>query len=489
MSGDVFRLDWVPPGPVAASFMESLSPISAIMGPVGSGKTTAALAKIPFMAQRQRPSPRDGIRRHKHLVIRDTFTDLTRTIFPSWWTLFPKDVGDWVGGPPARHILKFSDEYGPIHLQVDFMGLGDDRIENLLRGYEGTGFYANEADLLDYSAIDFMFSRMGRYPSALDGSCTWRGGWMDFNAPEEDHWLYQLLVEKIIPESEPERPAQGFEFFVQPGGLEPGAENRHNLPADYYDRMLGTMPDWRARRLIHNQWGYSRDGRPVYPEFRDAVHVSPVPLEPVRGLPIGIGMDAGGTPAAAFGQFLPTGQFRILDEIATGPGTGPKRFGQMILDKVSARFRGHDLFGWADPSAQYGGDATGTDRDWLATVRGVTKIRFRPAPTNSPAMRQEAMRTPLARMVEGQPSFLLCPRCRHLRKAFNSGYHFRRIRVNGASGRFDDKPSKNEWSHVAEAAEYLALGGPGGLAAVMGRDIRQGDVKVDSDYDMFGDAA
>jgi len=483
------KLEWVPPGPVAGAFVESRAPIAAIAGPVGSGKTTASLMKIVKAAQRQRPSPRDGVRRWKHLTIRDTFTDLQRTIFPSWFELFPKDFGEWVGGPPAKHVLRFADKFGPIELQHDFMGLGDDRIENLLRGYQGSSFYANEADLLEYGAIDFMFSRMGRFPGAIDGGCAWRGGWMDFNMPEQDHWLYTLLVEGIIPDTEPEQVAEGFQFFVQPGGMDAKAENRHNLPRDYYERMTGTMPDWRARRLVHNQWGYSRDGKPVYPEFRDGVHVSPVALEPARGLPVGIGMDAGGTPAAAFGQFMPSGQFRVLDEIVTGPGTGPKAFSDLLMAKISARFRGHDIFGWADPSAAMGPGNDGTDSNWLETVRIRSKIAFRPAPTNSPGMRQEALRTPLSRMVEGEPGFLLDPRCRSLRKAFNSGYHYRRIQLHGASGRFDTKPAKNQWSHVIEALEYLGLGGPGGLAVVMGRPERAGPVQVVDAYDMYGDAA
>lgn len=484
MSGAV-RLDWVPPGKVAAAFMASDGPIDAIMGPVGSGKTTAALMRIVTRARLQRPSPVDGVRYFKQLVIRDTFVNLRRTIFPSWHAMFPKDAGEWLEGPPASHRLRFDDGQGMIHLQVDFMGLGEDSIENLLRGYEMTAFYANEVDLLSYGAVDFLFSRTGRYPSKMHGGATWRGGWMDFNAPDQDHWLYQLLVDGIIPESEPEQAASGFHFFQQPGGMTAAAENRHNLPADYYERMLGSMPQWRARRLVHNQWGYSRDGKPVYAEFSDQAHVSPVPLQPVRGLPVGIGMDAGGSPAAAFGQFLPNGQFRVFAEVVTQQGTGPKRFAEMLLDVVNNRCRGHDLFGWADPSAAYGGDSEGADQDWLRTVALATKIRIRPAPTNSPAMRQEAMRTPLSRMIEGVPGFLLCPSCKGLRKALNSGYHYRRIRVGGASGRFDNKPNKNEWSHVAEALEYLALGGPGGLAAVIGLKTRAGGIRVERDYDML----
>ena len=483
MSGDVLRLDWRAPGPVARAFYDDMAPVSAIMGPVGSGKTTAALMKIVEHARKQRPSPRDGVRRYKHLVIRDTFVNIQRTIFPSWFGIFPKDAGEFVGGPPAVHKLKFDDGKGPIHLQVDFMGLGDDAVENLLRGYEMTGFYANEVDLLGYGTVDFLFSRTGRYPSAMDGGPSWRGGWMDFNAPEQDHWLYQLLVDGVVPESDPPQEAKGFHLHVQPDGMSGAAENRANLPSDYYEKMMGTMPQWRARRLIHNQWGYSRDGKPVYPEFHDAVHVSAAVLDPIPGLPVVLGVDAGGTPAAAFGQFLPNGQLRVFDEIVTGPGTGPKAFGQRILDIVSRRLRHFEMSGWVDPAAQYG-VADGADKDWIAVLRQVTKIPFRPAPTNAPGMRQEAMRTPLSRMVEGRPGFILCPSCKSLRKALNSGYQYRRIQSGGASGRFDTKPNKNEWSHIAEALEYLALGGPGGLSAVIGR-ARVAEMSVENEFDVF----
>jgi hypothetical protein len=490
---DVLNLDWHPPGPICASFVDDWSPLSAIMGPVGSGKTTGCLVKIVKAAQLQRPSPRDGIRRYKHLVIRDTFTNLQRTILPSWFNIFPKDAGEWVGGPPATHRLQFSDRWGPIHLQVDFMGLGDDAVENLLRGYEGTGFYGNEVDLMGYGVVDFLQSRMGRYPSKMDGGPTWFGGWLDFNAPEQDHWLHQLLVDGEIPESDPVRPATGISFFVQPGGLDAGAENRHNLPPRYYETMMRTMPDWRARRLVHNRWGYSRDGKPVHPEFNDTLHVAATRLEPVRGVKLRVAMDAGGTPAAVIGQELAGGRTRLIAEVVSGPGTGPRRFGEMLLEGLQERCRHHDVReveGVCDPSAEYGGNDEGADPHWMRAVQDVVKFRIRPAPTNKPLARQQALKTKLTRMVEGQPSFLMCPSMKNLRKALNSGYHFRKIQLLGASGRFDTKPAKNPFSHIAEAAEYFELGGTGGLVAALGMERGSGRMQViGADYDIFGDDA
>lgn len=489
-----FAIDWKPPGPVAAAFSDATDFVTGIRGPVGSGKTTAALMKIIKAAAVQRPSPIDGVRRCKALVIRDTFVNIKRTILPTWHGWFPTTMGEWVGGPPAQHRLRFDLGRGPIDLTVDFMGIGDDTIENLLRSYEMTCFYINEADLLSFDALSFLMQRAGRYPSKLHGGPTWYGGWMDFNSPEQDHWLHELFVDGIIPGGM-EQKAEGYRLFDQPGGTEPGAENVHNLPPGYYDRMLKSMPEWLARRMVHNKWGYSRDGKPVYPEFNDTIHVAPKVLEPVKGIPVGIGADAGGTPAATFGQWMKDGQWRILAEIATGPGTGPTKFSELILQTAAERFPQHnpatDFYGWCDPSAEYGGDGEDNDPSWLIKVRKKTGINFRPTATNAPSMRQEAIRQPLTRLIDGRPGLWLCPSCKTLRKALNSGYHYRKIQIGGATGRFDTKPAKNMFSHISESAEYLLLGGGHGVAGLLGRqrDEQRRPMTAASDYDVYGDAA
>ncbi len=67
---------YTPPGRVAAQFLASDAFVQAIMGPVGSGKTGASLMKPLYIAQRQAPDPRDGVRRTKFAVIRDTARNL-----------------------------------------------------------------------------------------------------------------------------------------------------------------------------------------------------------------------------------------------------------------------------------------------------------------------------------------------------------------------------------------------------------------------------
>lgn len=480
---------YVPPGPVMARFLASDAFLRGAMGPVGSGKTGGCLMDMIYRAMRQAPHPRDGFRRTKFAVVRDTYRQLEKTTIPSWHRWVPETLGHWVGGSggqPARHTVTFALQDGSkVELIVEFIGLGENNVANVMPGWEGTGAYLNEADKLTPETLHYIRSRVGRYPArdnvAGFQGATWRGVWADFNAPDTEHWLYDTFVEN---------PVTGTEFFPQPGGLietktgyipNPTAENIANLPEGYYEQMLG-MPRWFIRRMVLNKWGASRDGEPVYEEFNDEVHVAPHDLEPVRGLPLLLGADAGLTPALIIGQIMPSGQWRILDElIAPKTGMGAKRFGdltnQLLVERyapwcpgpsrraITARRDEYQIIGHADPASS--ARSATDEQSWLQVYSAATNIHFRPAPSNNLTPRLEAVRQPLSRLIDGEPGFLLSPRCKVLRKGFNSGYRLKRLTIGGGE-RFSDQPDKNEFSHPHDGLQYLMLGG-GGHLAILGR--------------------
>lgn len=466
------NLNFVPPGPVAAAFMASNASVRAIMGPIGSGKTSAALMDGVFRATQQKPSIIDGVRYYKRAIVRDTYRNLEATTIPSWHSWIPSTLGDWNGSPPMSHRIRFGLADGTIvDYWVEFIALGDQRIEDVMRGWEGTDIYLNEADRLLREALIYARSRVGRYPSAAHGGPSWYGVLMDFNAPDTENWCYQDCVEN---------PIEGLQFFRQPSGFSSSAENLQNLPAGYYDKLATGQPDWFVRRMVRNEFGYSREGQPVYPEFSDSLHVAPQDLEPVRGLPLKIGADAGLTPAAAIGQELPNGQWRILDELVAKPGAGmgPVRFAEELNWLLNNRYAGLKVGGaMADPASMFGGDklagetGTGNDLAWLQIVAARTNIVWRPAPTNKLSTRLDVKRVSLRRMIDGAtPGYLLSPRCKVLRKGNNSAYCFRRVMVAG-SERYHDEPDKNEYSHIQDAEQYLLMTG-GQYAEVMGRERR-----------------
>ena len=467
MSLDDIQIDWTSPGSTIDRYMASTALVQAIMGPIGAGKTSAGLIKSVVLSQRQSQSTRDGVRRFKLCVVHKTYRRLWASIIPSWWKWMPQTVGEWTGaqGQPATHKINFLlPDQTKVELIVDFIAIGDNAAEDVLRGYEPTAFLLVEADLLDQEVLIYAIGRAGRFPGMNEGGPSWSGVLLDFNAPDTDSYLYELLVENL---------PDGWEFFRQPSARSPQAENLPNLPPGYYQRQIAGQPDWYVRRMIDNEFGYSRDGKPIYPEYNDAIHFASGGLEPIPGLPLILGADAGGTPAATIWQRAPDGQWRGLDELTTADGevTGPTRFSGMLKRLLRERYESYQISGWVDPSALFGGDKDSKDdQAWCSIVSSRTRIRLRAAPTNNPSPRIEALRLPMTRMIDGhKPGLIIGPRMKVFRKGLLSGYRLKKIR--GASGRYDDKPEKNEFSHVVEAGQYGLLGA-GEYKDVMNRGRR-----------------
>ena len=52
-----------------------------------------------------------------------------------------------------------------------------------------------------------------------------------------------------------------------------------------------------------------------------------------------------------------------------------------------------------------------------------------PAPDQDPLIREQAVSNALRRMVDGEPSLCVSPRCKGTRKGMMGGYQFRRVKV------------------------------------------------------------
>ena len=65
--------------------------ISLVVGPVGSGKTTAAIMKIAYHAKRMAKAT-DGIRHSKAVWIRNTNEQLKDTSIPDFLSWFPDGI-------------------------------------------------------------------------------------------------------------------------------------------------------------------------------------------------------------------------------------------------------------------------------------------------------------------------------------------------------------------------------------------------------------
>ena len=84
-------------------------------------------------------------------------------------------------------------------------------------------------------------------------------------------------------------------------------------------------------------------------------------------------------------------------------------------------------------------------------------INCKPAPTNDPNIRREAVSSYMRKMIDGTPAFLVHPQCKVLRVGLAGGFKYKTLRGTDA-GTVRAKPDKNMYSHICEATEYMFMG-------------------------------
>jgi hypothetical protein len=493
--------DWFshyrPPGPIGAAFIKHRGPIDVIMGPAGSGKTVASCIKGPLLAAEYAPVCKDGWVRVKTLCVRDTYRSFARTALESWYNMFPEKhwmTHDHEGGQdrPVKHTLRWRAKRGADIVNIEYVmetgAIGDNDLEAFAKGYEITYAWGNEYDLMPENTLPTFFQRCGRYPPVSDineqelervsrdgrammqamGQTIEAGEivlprvvWGDMNPPDVDNPAYAVpFGQGHAPGSIVANNSPGWTGFWQPGGLELQAENRAGRPRSSYQLDEATSKDknW-VRRMVHSLPAYAKDGTPVYEnDFDPRRHQADQTIMPVRELGLTIGIDAGGSPAATIGQFSPYGQNRLLAEVVSEPGTGPTRFGQMLMTELMSRFAGIPIIGvWCDPSAWNGADSNTGEFHWVNTLQAVVRFPINPAPTNEPGIRQEAVKHYLALNIDGRtPGYIVDPSCRKILGGFEAHYKFSKK----ASASETDKLAviKNEYSHPHDAEQYRCLG-------------------------------
>jgi len=485
----VSRKEYIPL-PTMIGFHASDAEMRCLVGPIGSGKTTAAIfRRLRYTAMM--PPCRDGVIRAKGVIVRADYRTLWRTTIPSWWEWFPRDFpgSTFVGGSdrPSQHDLTFTTPRGRrIELSVEFSALGAHRIEDVLRGWQGSWAWMEEADLMDESALNFLIQRSNRYPPAreLAGADLEPSVDLSFNPPPSPrHWIVNRFVKKQKGDADvlDSLDARDLRIFIQPSGLGPDAENVQNLNGgvEYYRRIARTMPDWDVQRFVHGKIGWDRSGMPVYPEFDPRWNVARERLAPVAGRPIWLGLDCSGLhPAAVIVDRAPNLQLRVLEELYLGR-MGPTRFIEHLLAALQGRYRENPVErAFYDPSNDYGADKEGGEQSWIDMLGQALRVPMTPAPTNEVPLRVEAVRNQLVHVIDAQTRGLtidpeLCP---WLYEGFMADYRFQLNPDGGVRNADNPRPEKNEHANPHDALQYVTLGliGRAGSIASAARGGRPG---------------
>ena len=456
------QLEYDPPGPKAEAFHASDAFVRGLMGPVGSGKSSSCCAEIFRRALEQTPGP-DGVRRSRWAGIRNTYGELKSTTIKTWTDWFDGiQVMKWDTPIISSVCLPSLGDSTSMELEVMFIAIDRPDDVGKLRSIEFTGVWMNEVSELEKMVLDMATQRVGRYPSMRVGGPSWTGVIMDTNPPDDDHWYYKL-AEEDKPES--------FKFFRQPGGLykvldkaspsygkylpNPLAENIKNLRGghQYYLNQLDGKSDDYIKVFLCGQYGTTMQGKPVYPEFNEKIHVATQCIEPVLGLPIMVGFDFGLTPAAIIGQMSPKGQLLILDELVSEDMGIRSFYLECVLPLLNSKYGHFRVEGVGDPA---GINRSQTDEKTCFQELGLMGFIVDPADTNEFVARREAVAFFLQRLTSSGPGMLIDPECKTIIKGMRGGYRYERLKVSGSS-RYKERPVKDKFSHPHDGLQYLCL--------------------------------
>jgi hypothetical protein len=471
-------MPYVPDGPVLTDYFWNRDELACIQGPIASGTSTASCHRVWVLATEQEPD-RDGVRRTRWLVVRNTYKSLRETTMKTWSEWFPDSAwGPMVRGEPATHHIKRPHPSGDgthIDCEVIFLAVPDaDVAEATLASFEITGFFVNEAQFTDKGVVDELLSRCARYPSMRNGpGATWHGGFLDMNAPMEGTWIPFMRGDMPMPPEWADeqravfRKPPNWSFFIQPPGLiekvvngeivylqNPKAENQRHTKKSYLEIIVGKRKEWIDRRVM-NKVGIYLDGKAVYPTFSESDHVAPRQMQPVVGGQIIVGLDFGRDPAAVFGQNI-NGRWTVLSELP-GDNESAEKFAPRVKRHLATRYPGFAAVFWGDPrGADKGQNVEKTAYDVFAAEG----MKVRPATSdNNPEMRRSAVGAVLDRRYGLQ----INPDCMSLKVGLAGGYHYPKIK---GTGMFREQPKKNSYSHIVEAFENAILGGGEGQAII-----------------------
>lgn len=466
---------------VVSQFMQSNARLRVLHGPFRSGKSVGSMIEVMRRAAQQRPD-KNGLRRSRWAIVRNTMPQLRDTTMKTWFDWFPDgSCGYWRETGKTFHI-----QTGDIRAEVMFRALDDaSDVKNLL-SLELTGAYINEARDIAREIVEALDGRINQYPKQVDGGCTWAGIWADTNPPEEGSYWHSM-IEGLDPDTGHVR-SNDWAVFKQPSGLirvadgdqcevvlrngwrlrtNPDADNLVNLVPGYYSVLARDKSDEYVKVYIMAMYGQSKSGKPVHPLFDSTMHVGREILTPNRNLLLVIAADFGRTPAMSLMQQDMHGRVCVFDEIIT-QGMGIERaIREKLKPLLRNKYEGFDRFVTGDPSGQNG---VQTDEKTCVTIfkaEGFNRIKF--AATNNPIARWGGLDNFLARNTEVGPAFLVSPNCKQLIHALKGGYHFK---IN-KTGITSDEPDKNMSSHIAESCEYGAMYFEKGISEAGDKDNRE----------------
>lgn len=438
------------PLPTLRLYHESPAQIRCIVGPVGSGKTTAAAWEnvrfIPkFMADTY------GITKTRGVIVRNTYDELIDTTQKTVFDWFPPGEAGEYQSQRKTFNVKFDD-----NIECEILFRSCDRKEDVkkFKSLELTWYWIDESIEVADEIKRMLKNRIGRYPAQADyknlrqGQETPRFGTETTNPPDVTHPTYKDFKWHSpppgpVPEGPPLKGHAGF--------WQPARENEPNLPRNYYANLrndYANNPDW-IDMYIDGKPGVIAHGKLVYNNFKRDLHVAKNALI-WNNQPLYRGWDdSGNIPACVVGMMPTPGRIHILKEFHADR-MNLADFGRHAVAVCNEEYPNASWADWDDPAGwnEYSTKEGGFTSN-AKLITDATGISMKPSEQNLSA-RINAVDGQMA-LIDG---LLIDPSCVRLTNGFLGGYCYPEI---GNTGSYRDKPDKNRFSHVHDALQYLVV--------------------------------
>lgn len=435
-----------------------------VIGPYGCGKTFGA---VRYEINKCISQPAiDGEINWKVLLIRNTYTQIKRTLVPSVIEAWPYGLPlEWRAGDmcfDSSFDIMQEGKHVRVNLEMQCQALNLPEDEQNLKSLNVSSLLACEASEIPFYLLTAAMGRTGRYPR-MPSHMKFMSGILETNNFHRSHPLYKFFIAKTLESKESEDGlTKSVHYF--PSGDSPEAENLENMQLGYYQRLEDANGKEWADVYIRNQHGSSYKGRLVYRNFNPQIHVIDK-IKADTSFPIEIGIDAGRDSAYVVAQRTNKGLDIICCVCCENEPLGVAA--SAAIDDI-CRFFPPKLFKYSgatiDPGSRVWGQGDNlTGLQLVQDAFNKYNVPVRVAYTNDLNTRIEAVNNLFSRLHLGDPLIRICGQKAHKLVAACEMYHYREIKINTMSGDkiYANKPEKDMSSHPAEALQYLVLGNYG----------------------------
>ena len=428
------------PLPTLELFHKSQARNRCMVGPVGSGKTSAALMEIGYYLPMYLYKTW-GIKRTRWGIIRNTYRELQDSTLKS---ISDPETGWFPWGTHRVQKNNYDFSY-PNGVQVDFWLRACDRPDQarMFKSMELTGIWFEESIEIAEEVKRLCKTRIGRVPKQSPFKCSIEST----NPPDVEHPLfsdYKWITPPpdVVPTRQPLEDYEGF--------WQPPYENSENLGVGYYEDLkkeYRDSPDW-ADMYILGKPGAMVRGKLVYYDFSKEKHVSKEPLVWGKGRLYRGWDNTGNTPAAVVVQVAGKNKVQVLREFCTDR-MDILDFTRWVVIECNLLWPECEYVDYADPAGE--SKMSSPVGGFTSNAQIMRELGVQTIPSDQ---NWDARKGAVQRQIGIEYGIFVDPSCSRLINGFVAGYSYPEIATTGI---FKDNPSKNKYSHVHDALQYVLV--------------------------------